>query len=331
MKTSLNDFNLRETQHRQKVDEIHRKHPELKEIEDELRILLSNLTAAMIGGSQSLQLDKLQADLVQLRQRRREFLANNSLPDDYNQLKNLCQLCQDTGFIKGPHGFTVCDCVKNISREKSYGLAKIPLKMRQQNFDNFSLHYYRQDEMVDQRDSEYDKAQKVLTGAKEFTQSIKDGQETKGLYIFGGAGVGKTHLVSAIANDLIEAGIVPLYLMVADLLDEIRRGFESDQGRENADLLIEQARGTRVLILDDIGAERSTDWSVEKLFQIVNERYLNQAPIVFTSNYDLYDLEDRMGAGPTGSRICSRIVEMCRLFSLEAKDIRFQKRKEGLA
>lgn len=329
MKTSSNDPASRELEHRLKIEELHRQYPRLKDIEHELLHVLSEMTLGVIGKQGPQSLEQLKQRLNVLRVERQEFLKAHGLPEDYNIPKRNCQICNDTGFREVEGGYVVCECVKQANQEQGFINAKMSPKMREQTFANFSLHYYNHDEKNGGRDSELDKAEKALKGAQEFVAGLIGGKEVKGLFFYGGAGVGKTHLVSAIANSLIEQGVIPLYLMVADLLDEIRKGYESGPARETAASLMEQAKDAPLLILDDIGAERTTDWSMEKLFQIVNHRYINRLPIVLTSNYALSDLEDLMGSGPTGQRICSRIIEMCRLYHLDAHDIRYQKRLEG--
>ena len=329
MKILLNNATERDIQHRLKVEQIYVQYPQLKEIENDLYQTLTRLTRGLIGWPNPESQSQLTEQLEVLRKRRRMYLEQVGLPDNYNVPQARCSICHDMEVVEGVNGWELCSCVRKRQQEYRFAGAKIPAKMREQTFENFSLNYYSSTEMVDDRDSQYQKAQKALKGAEEFTDHIIRQHPTKGLYFFGGAGVGKTHLVSGIANRLMEHDITPLYLMVADLLDEMRKGYDSTEADQHATALMEQAKETPVLILDDIGAERATEWSIEKLFQIINHRYLNQLPLVMTSNYDLDDLAHHMGTGATGIRICSRIVETCRIFRLDCDDIRRQKRREG--
>ncbi len=330
MTTLSNDYIERDLQHRRKIDKLWQKYPDLHRVEDALYEILTRLTRSVIanpGGR--LQPAELTAELEQLRQERRALLQRYKIPDDYNVPSYHCPICKDLEVIETAAGWQLCSCVQKKQLEYQFISAKIPAKMREQRLDNFLLNYYSELEMVDERDSQRRKAEKALQGAEDFVKAVLEQQPVKGLYFFGGAGVGKTHLVSGIANRLMENKIMPLYLMVADLLDELRQGYESSHAETSTNSLMEQAKQAPVLILDDIGAERSTDWSIEKLFQIINHRYLNQLPTVLTSNYDLDELADHMGYGSTGVRICSRIVEMCRLYRLDCEDIRRQKRRES--
>lgn len=78
-------------------------------------------------------------------------------------------------------------------------------------------------------------------------------------------------------------------------------------------------------MLDDIGAEKPTEWVRETLFSLIDFRYQNNKPIIFTSNFHLSNLENKLG-----KPIISRIVEMCRVIKLDGEDFRLKIRKEIL-
>lgn len=113
------------------------------------------------------------------------------------------------------------------------------------------------------------------------------------LVMRGGYGSGKTHLAAAIANVCLEQGTNVLFVTVPDLLDHLRAAFAplSDQ---TYDERFEQVRMAPVLILDDLGTEYSTQWALEKLFQILNYRYMSRLPTVITTNQELEDLDPRL-------------------------------------
>lgn len=104
------------------------------------------------------------------------------------------------------------------------------------------------------------------------------------LVLVGANGAGKTHLAAAIANARIAAGQPALFVVVADLLDYFRQAFDPRNGGDTYSDRFEMTRDHPLLILDDLGAEKQTDWAEEKLFQIVNHRYNARLPLVITSN-----------------------------------------------
>ncbi len=113
------------------------------------------------------------------------------------------------------------------------------------------------------------------------------------LLLYGGYGCGKTHLAAAIANALLKQGREVIFVTVPDLLDHLRAAYAPDSPT-SYDERFEQVRTTEVLVLDDLGTESATPWALEKLFQLLNHRYLAQAPTVITTNRELDSLDPRL-------------------------------------
>jgi len=112
------------------------------------------------------------------------------------------------------------------------------------------------------------------------------------LLIEGGYGCGKTHLAAAVANQAVELGVPTLFLTVPDLLDQLRFAYGSQD--VTFEQRFEQVREAPLLILDDFGTQSATAWAREKLFQILNYRYINHLPLVVTTNLALEELEGRI-------------------------------------
>lgn len=109
----------------------------------------------------------------------------------------------------------------------------------------------------------------------------------------GGYGSGKTHLAVAIANYRLAQGDSVLFMTVPDLLDHLRSTYAPSSEIEY-DELFERVRNTPLLVLDDLGAESSTPWAQEKLFQLVNHRYLHRLSTVVTTNVELDRIDPRV-------------------------------------
>jgi DNA replication protein DnaC len=112
------------------------------------------------------------------------------------------------------------------------------------------------------------------------------------LLLQGGYGSGKTHLAAAIANFAVGMGVPTLFLTVPDLLDTLRFAYDSiDTTFEER---FEQIRNAELLVLDDFGTQNATGWAQEKLFQIINYRYINKLSLVVTTNLALDEIEARI-------------------------------------
>jgi len=112
------------------------------------------------------------------------------------------------------------------------------------------------------------------------------------LLLMGGYGCGKTHLAAAIANFAVSLGVPTLFLTVPDLLDWLRYTYSSED--TSFESRFEDIRTARLLVLDDFGTQNATPWAQEKLFQIINYRYINRLPLVITTNLSLDDIEGRI-------------------------------------
>ncbi len=113
------------------------------------------------------------------------------------------------------------------------------------------------------------------------------------LILLGGYGCGKTHLAAAVANRVIERGQAVLFVVVPDLLDHLRATF-SPESPVAYDQRFEEVCSAPLLILDELGAQSSTPWAQEKLFQILNYRYNALLPTVVTSNLSLDEIDQRL-------------------------------------
>jgi DNA replication protein DnaC len=155
---------------------------------------------------------------------------------------------------------------------------------------------------------------------KKLFEKIKETQ--RGIYIWGGVGIGKTHIAYSLlkgAEEVLKVRAVVINL--PETLHELREDAYRQSGdklRLESDLL--QFRG--LLIIDDIGAEKITDWVGERIYLIINKRYTENLPTIFTSNLPIADLADRIG-----DRATSRIVEMCNIIKVEGEDRRLKNNK----
>ena len=163
--------------------------------------------------------------------------------------------------------------------------------------------------------------EKVQGYLKEWDENRSAG---RGLYFVGDVGTGKTHLAVAVMNELIARKRVPaLFVTVPELLDNMR-GTYNNPGR-NIDEWMDSVKNADLLLLDDLGAERANDWVRERIFVIVNHRYREELPTIFTSNTGPKDLTAQLG-----ERTASRIISMCDWISLEGEDYREAEVRRGL-
>ena len=146
----------------------------------------------------------------------------------------------------------------------------------------------------------------------------------KGLLLIGRPGIGKTHLaVAALREVVLRTGSRALYYDTRTLLSTIRSTFNPVTRASEAEVL-DRVMGAELLVLDDLGAERTTDWVEDTMNLIVNTRYNDSRPTIFTTNYqDLPDHEDLDALYVrVGFRMYSRLREMCEFLEYDGPDYR---------
>jgi DNA replication protein DnaC len=178
-----------------------------------------------------------------------------------------------------------CSCraeeVTQSARSRLYRMSSLDA-LKDLRFDNFEKRG-----RVGLGQLQADSLENAYNQAKTFAEN-REGW----LLMMGRYGCGKTHLAAAIANAAIESNVATLFLTVPDLLDWLRYAYAgSDMSFEDR---FEEIREIPLLILDDFGTQNATAWAQEKIFQIINHRYINQLPTVVTSNMLIDDFEGRV-------------------------------------
>ncbi len=126
------------------------------------------------------------------------------------------------------------------------------------------------------------------------------------LTLYGGTGVGKTHLASAAVAQQLDRGSSVCFAVVPELLDALRGSYR-DEGEASFDTLFKWLKEVDFLVLDDLGAHQSTAWAAEKLYQLCSYRYLQMLPTVFTMNIQPDDLEPRLASRLTDQNRCTPV------------------------
>lgn len=164
---------------------------------------------------------------------------------------------------------------------------------------------------------------KVLQYARTFASEFRlnDGRETQGLYLFGPPGVGKTHLMFAVFNQLRERGIPSLIVRSDSLFDQMRHMLSDGQDLEP---FLETLSTVPVLGLDEFAQERANDFTMEKLFRVINHRFHAKRSTWFTSNFSPPDAYRRSGddVNDAVAPLRSRVMSMSILVKMDGIDAR---------
>ena len=218
-----------------------------------------------------------------------------------------CSFCGGSGFILQADG-TARRCVcyaerRLLNAQKRAGLQPM---LRRMSFDNFDLTCYASgiQAPVGRGQTYYELARAAKAKTEELCRAVCQGEQPRGLLLLGQAGSGKTHLAAAAANRLVQKGRNVLFIVVPDLLDELKSSFGGDEtaGQE----LLRRAKRAEVLVLDDLGTHNMSDWTRGVLFAILNFRVNEGLTTIATSNLDEVSLKDALGV-----RSLSRLLALC--------------------
>ena len=190
-----------------------------------------------------------------------------------------------------------CDCKQARDYWNEIDLKEEKQKKRKQ-FEQMIRQFYIQNYISKQiQDYQFDNFiitetnKKEVEIAKDFTKKCINKNQKNGLIITGKSGVGKTHLATAILNQLTEKDMLVLMGRLILLLDVIRDIFKDFSSKEKD--IIELYSKVDVLIIDDLGTERISSWALEKLYTIIENRNENKLPIIVTTRFNKESLLDR--------------------------------------
>jgi len=165
---------------------------------------------------------------------------------------------------------------------------------------------------------------KTFEAAKKYAEGF-DLDTKSGLFFYGRAGAGKTHLAASIARYIIERKQIAVkFARMTELLLDIRQTYNTDEyfRTENELELLRKYSSTPLLILDDLGTEKATEWARQILYQIVDSRWIDDKPLIITSNLTLQELATRFD-----DRISSRIAGLCEVFETKPHDYRIESKE----
>ncbi|MGH2951405.1 MAG: ATP-binding protein [Solirubrobacterales bacterium] len=208
--------------------------------------------------------------------------------------------CDGSGWILGPDDTArPCECRETRrARRRMRGMASaIPARYRGVGFDRPPVSDMARDPA----------ASAVVDAVREFAEALEERlDEGRGLWLMGDVGTGKTSLAMVVSKAAVEAGRSVAIYSLPRLLARIRRTYDAEAGEDTYLQFFERLASVDLLHIDDLGAEKTSDWVLEQLYAIVDERYGSQRSMVVTTNLAQDELEAQIGP-----RTVSRLVEIC--------------------
>ncbi len=221
-------------------------------------------------------------------------------------------VCDGSGWILGPEDVArPCDCrEQRLKRGRNRGVASvIPPKFHGVSFDRPPVSTEIEPTVV----------RAVRAWVEDLDSNLEAG---RGLWLMGDTGTGKTTLAMLVSKMALQDNRSVAIYSLPKLLARIRRTYDSEPGGDSYLSFFERLTSVDLLHIDDLGAEKRSDWVLEQLYALVNERYEAQRSMVVTTNLNERDLEEQIGA-----RTVSRLVEICELIPIFGSDRRIEARQ----
>ena len=296
---------------------VYSKCPHIASIDRALKATVIDAVGAAFKKRQdtSLAVADLAEKNLNLQSERIQALISAGYPPDYLDEEYLCPRCHDTGYV----GTDICSCLMVLYKKELKKSLSSLLKLGDETFDNFDLSWY---------DDTYDpelgmSPQDHMEGVCEmcYRYANKFGAKSTNLYLNGGTGLGKTFLSACIARVVADNG----YSVVYDMAGSIFSVFEEAKFSKSDDMTalrdnIRRYLECDLLIIDDLGTEMTTSFTLSALYELINTRLMNSRKTIINSNLSIDELTDRYSM-----QIASRIRGEYHSLKFFGRDIRLLK------
>jgi DNA replication protein DnaC len=255
-------------------------------------------------------IDSLSKKNLEMQEKRKLLLARAGLPEDYLKIKYTCEKCRDTGYVGGWR----CECYSDLVRALAFKELCSDAPLEACTFENFKQSYYPK--AIDENTgiSPQKRMGEILSFCKSYAEDF--GTDSPSLLMYGATGLGKTHLSLAIAGRAIGEGYGVIYGSAQNILLKLERERFS-RVNENMGESEQALLDCDLLVLDDLGAEFSTSFTVSVIYNIINTRLLKGLPTIISTNLGPEELEEKYT-----QRITSRIIGNYISLLFCGKDIR---------
>lgn len=246
------------------------------------------------------------------------LLAASGRAANWLEPKFSCKLCKDTGILEG----RTCRCVQKIMqqlrREEIESLSSLSI----QSFDTMKLDYY-----PDERDPASGRSiRRYMAGVLEDLRAYAEefDSDSANLLLYGNAGLGKTHAALAVAGMVLEKGYDAIYISSPDFFSRVEDLHFGNDNAGQKEALLEAVTNADLLILDDLGTEMVSAYTISTLYTLLNNRTANRRPTIFTTNI----IDGTLMEKRYTEKISSRLTGNCEPFLFLGTDIRAQRAAE---
>lgn len=297
---------------------VYAREPRIRAIDRELSATAASVLRAALesGGDPASAIEQLRERNLSLQAERASLLGQLGLPGDYLTDKPLCPKCGDTGY----DGSATCSCVRERYARLLKEQLSTVLPIQDQNFSRFNMNYYstRPDARLGlspRENMEYN-----LDECKAYAANF--GKDSPNLLLYGSTGLGKTFLSTCIAEAVSARGFSVAYdtaINIVAAYETIK--FGNGDGEAAAERAARYERAD-LLIIDDMGTEMGTAFTVSALYNLINNRLMAKRPMIVNTNLMPEALSEKYSPA-----VASRLLGEFMALRFFGDDIRLLKKK----
>lgn len=301
----------------QRLERVYEQAPRVRILDRELMETMSDLVGVAMKINDSRQIEEIRIRNLELQEERRGELLRAGFPVNYPDDGYMCGKCHDTGYT----GSEICECLSDLYKEQQLESLSNLLKQGGETFDSFDLSFYDNIPAPDTNTSPRRSMEIIYETCVEYAR--KFGNKSMNLFFNGLPGLGKTFLSACIARVVVETGHFVIYDMAASIFSK----FEDAKFSRTDDL--DEARGEvkrylecDLLIIDDLGTEMTTAFTISALYEIINTRLVTGKKTIVSSNLTIDELRRRYS-----EQIMSRLEGEYQVLIFRGDDVRRKRNK----
>ena len=288
--------------------------PRLREINNELLSIGAAIAKAIVkDGFERDGIRELSERSLNLQNEQDTILTAKGIDKSVLEPKFKCSVCQDTGYIELDNRTVICDCFNKLMADIACERLSDSLPIKNSTFESFKLDFYSS-----VKDSNgivpLDRMSNIYNYCVDYADNFS--VHSRSLLMRGATGLGKTHLSLAIANEIIKKGMSVIYVSAPEIFSKLEREHFSHQ-YDTRDDTFNSLLKCDLLIIDDLGTEFVTQFSVSCLYNLFNSRLLADKPVIISTNLSLTELVNTYS-----QRFVSRVLGSCDCLIFAGEDYR---------
>jgi len=265
-----------------------------------------------LGAGTGEQVEDVRLRNLELQEQRRGELIRAGFSENYLSDEVMCPKCSDTGYIRTE----MCECLYELYKNEQRASLSSLLRLGDETFDNFELSYYDDMPAPDTGVSPRRSMEIIYETCVEYAR--KFGKKSMNLFFNGAPGLGKTFLSACIARVVAENGYSVVYDMASHIFAQFEDAkFVRTDDQEEARSEIKRYLECDLLIIDDLGTEMTTAFTISALYELINTRLMTCRKTLVSSNLTLHELRRRYS-----EQIMSRLEGEYQVLTFRGEDIR---------